>query len=442
MADLPVRSVRGRRRVVGAAALSGLILAATLVLVLVRPKNVGEAWWAALGGGAVLVLGLVSLRQAGEVLLETWDALVLLVGMMALSAVAEKAGFFGWAASLTARAGGGRVFPLYGSVFLVGTFVTATLSLDATAIVLTPIVYGMAVRLRLDPLPFMFACVYTANTASLFLPVSNLTGLLAYGAFDLGFARFALIMLLPATLAVVTNFLIFVWIFRKDLRGTYETKLAPFVPEDRAFFRLAAGGVAGVLAAFFLAPLLGVPIGLVALAGGMAVTGAAWLSGWVSLGEVARSVSWGILVLVVGLFLVVQGVENAGLAGLAERAFAADAPGDGLGEILAVTVGSALGSNVINNVPMTVLALGAIDPLVAEGTLGIATVYAVVVGTSIGPNLTTVGSLATLIWLGIARDKGLNITAKDYLKIGVLATPPILLVASVGLWASLKLFGG
>ena len=424
------------------ALLAGPILAVTLVLVLLRPKDVGEAWWAALGGGAVLVLGLVTLRQAGEILLETWDVLVLLVGMMALSAVAEKAGFFDWAASWTARAGGGRVFSLYGFVFLVGTLVTATLSLDATAIVLTPIVYGMAVRLRLEPLPFMFACVYTANTASLFLPVSNLTGLLAYGTFDLGFARFALIMFLPATLAVATNFLVFVWLFRKYLRGGYDAKLSSsFVPEDRAFFRLAAFGVAGVLVAFFVAPILGVPIGLVALMAGTIVSVLARLAGWVTLGEVARSVSWGIVVLVVGLFLVVQGVENVGLAALAERAFAADAPGDGLAQILGVTIGTALGSNVINNVPMTVLALGAVEPLVADGTLGVATVYAIVVGTSIGPNLTTVGSLATLIWLGIIRDKGLEITAKDYLRVGVIATPVILLAASVGLWASLKLFG-
>ncbi len=424
------------------AVLAGLILAVTLVLVLVRPKDVGEAWWAALGGGAVLVLGLVSLKQAGGVLLETWDALVLLVGMMALSAVAERAGFFDWAASVTARAGGGRVFTLYGFVFLVGTLVTATLSLDATAIVLTPIVYGMAVRLRLDPLPFMFACVYTANTASLFLPVSNLTGLLAYGAFDLGFARFALVMFLPAVLAVATNFLIFAWIFRKDLAGDYETKLPPFVPENGSFFRLAAGAVAGVLVAFFLAPVLVGRIGGGAGGGGAGGGGGGRVGGWGWLCFVARSVSWGVIVLVVGLFLVVQGVENVGLAALAERAFAADAPGDGLAGILGVTVGTALGSNVINNVPMTVLALGAIDPLVAEGTLRVATVYAVVVGTSIGPNLTTVGSLATLIWLGIARGKGLEITAKDYLKIGALATPFILLAASVGLWVSLKLFAG
>jgi len=373
---------------------------------------------------------------------ETEDALLLLVGMMALSAVAEKAGFFEWAASLTARAGRGRVFLLYGFVFVVGTLVTTTLSLDATAIVLTPIVYGMVVRLRLSPLPFMFACVYTANTASLFLPVSNLTNLLAYGKFDLGFARFGLVMLIPGVLAVLVNFLIFAYLFRNDLHGSYETnKGARFSADNRGFFGVAATGIAGVLVAFFAAPLLGVPIGLVALVGGAMVVAVSRIAGWVSLREVAGSISWGILFLVVGLFLVVQGVENVGLAALAERAFAAVAPGDGFWQILGVVFGSALGSNVINNVPMTVLALGAVEPLVTEGTLSVAAVYATVVGTSIGPNLTTVGSLATLIWLSIARGRGLDITAKDYLKIGAIATPLILLAAAVGLWVSVRLFG-
>lgn len=273
------------------ALLAGLILVSTLILVITRPKEVGEAWWAVLGGGLVLVLGLVSLRQAGEILLETYDALILLVGMIALSAVAEKAGFFDWAPSLAARAGGGRVWLLYGFVFLVGTLVTATLSLDATAIVLTPIVYGMVVRLRLSPLPFMFACVYTANTASLFQPISNLTGLLAYNALDLGFVRFGLVMFLPAVLAVLANALVFAWLFRRDLRGSYEDKRPAFVAEDRAFLWLATGAVVGVLVAFFLSPLFGVPIGAVALAAGVLVVIVARLAGWMSLREVAGSIS-------------------------------------------------------------------------------------------------------------------------------------------------------
>lgn len=424
------------------ALLAGAILAATLALVLTRPRDIGEAWWAVLGGGLTLVLGLVSFEEAWEILRETEDALILLVGMMALSAVAEKAGFFDWAASLTARAGRGRVFLLYGFVFLVGTLVTTTLSLDATAIVLTPIVYGMVVRLRLSPLPFMFACVYTANTASLFLPISNLTNLLAYDRFDLGFVRFGLVMLLPGLLAVITNFAIFAFLFRNDLRGSYDMdKGSGFSAENRAFFGVAAAGIAGVLVAFFIAPLFGVPIGLVALAAGAMAVAMSRIAGWVTLREVARSISWGIIFLVVGLFLVVRAVQNAGLAGLAETAFVAAAPGDSLFQILGIVFGSALGSNVINNVPMTVLSLATLEPLVANGTLDLVVVYAVVVGTSIGPNLTIVGSLATLIWLSIARERGLDITAKDYLRIGAIATPPILLAAALGLWFSSKLLG-
>lgn len=158
--------------------------------------------------------------------------------------------------------------------------------------------------------------------------------------------------------------------------------------------------------------------------------------------EVAGSISWGIIALVVGLFLVVQGVENAGLAALMERALAAASPGDGLLQIAGLAAGTALGSNLVNNIPMVVLSLGAMQPLVLDGTLGLTAVYAVVVGTSIGPNLTIVGSLATLIWLGISRSKGMKITATDYLKVGVIATPAILLAAILGLWVSTRLFGG
>lgn len=424
------------------ALLAGAILVGTLALVLTRPREIGEAWWAVLGGGLTLVLGLVSFGQAWQILLETEDALVLLVGMMALSAVAEKAGFFDWAAAMTARAGRKRVLLLYAFVFLVGTLVTTTLSLDATAIVLTPIVYGMVVRLRLSPMPFMFACVYTANTASLFLPISNLTNLLAYDEFDLGFARFGLVMLLPGILAVVTNFAIFAYMFRDDLRGGYDMgRGTEFSAENKGLFRVAAAGIAGVLVAFFVAPLVGLPIGLVALMAGAIVVAVCRAARWVTLREVAGSISWGIIFLVVGLFLVVQGVQNAGLAGLAEKAFAAAAPGNGFWQVLAVVFGTALGSNIINNVPMTVLSLGTMEQLVTGGTLGVAAVYAVVVGTSIGPNLTTVGSLATLIWLSIARGHGLDITAKNYLKVGAIFTPAILLAAALGLWASVRLLG-
>jgi arsenical pump membrane protein len=422
--------------------LAGAILVVTLGVVLARPWGLSRAWGAAIGGAAAVVTGLVSPGQAAGLLTEAADPLVLLVGMMYLSVAAEKAGVFGWAASVAVHAGGGSTAHLFVLVFVVGCLTTAVLSLDATAVVLTPIVFGAVSGLGLKPLPFMFACVYAANTASLFLPVSNLTNLLAYNAFGLGFGRYSLVMLLPAILAVLTNILVFGWLFRRDLRGSYEASVLPrFSPETPAFFRLVAGALLAVLAAFFFAPLIGVPIGLVALTAAVLVVGVARLKGWLGLREAAGGVSWDVLVLVVGLFLVVRAAEGAGLGALAEGAYAAAAPGDGPLGILAVASASALGANLLNNLPTMLLALDALGPLVSAGQLGQSAVYATVVGTGVGPNLTVVGSLATLIWLSVVRGKGVKVTAREYLKVGVVSTPPIVLAAAVRLWVSQQLVG-
>jgi arsenical pump membrane protein len=375
------------------------------------------------------------------VLSETADPLALLVGMTFLSAVADKAGFFDWASSLAVHAGGGRVRRLFVLVFVVGCLVSAVLSLDATAIVLTPIVYVAVSHLGLKPLPFMFACLYAANTASLFLPVSNLTNLLAHDAFGLSFARYALIMLLPATLAVLTNLLIFAWFFRKDLRGSYDPAVPPFAAQNPAFFRIAACAVLVVLAASFLAPLVGIPFGVLALAAGASLVGVALGFGWLGLSEVVGSVSWDVLALVVGFFLVVRAAEGAGLGALAHAAYAEAAHWGGLLQILAVASMAALVSNVLNNLPAMLVALNALEPLISGGQLGAKAIYATVAGTGVGPNLTVVGSLATLIWLSIVRSKGVVVSAKDYLKVGAISTPPILLATALGLWYSLKLFG-
>jgi arsenical pump membrane protein len=348
------------------ALLAGGILALTLVCILIRPRDIGEAWWAVLGGVVVLALGLVPIGDVWNIVWDVHDALFLLLGMMALSAAADRAGFFDFAASLADRAGAGSVRRLYVMVFLVGTVVTAVLSLDATAIVLTPIVYGMVVRLRLRPLPFVFACTYTANTASLFLPVSNLTNLLAYNAFDINFIRFGVVMFLPATFAVAANLLVFLVLFRGDLVGGYSEDRF-FEAENPAFFRLAAGGVVGVLVAFFAAPILGVPIGLMALVGGAVVVLAACIFGWVSFRAVSSEISWGLFALVIGLFVVVRGAEDAGLTSVVGNAFAKAGEGSGFLEILGVAVGAALGSNLVNNVPMAVMSINSIAPLLESG---------------------------------------------------------------------------
>lgn len=271
--------------------LSVVILIVTLVLILTWPRNVSEALAASLGGLCVLGLGLVSVREATEILRDTSNVLIFLVGMMAVSGVAERAGFFEWAGGLAIRAGRGSIFGLYCTVFVIGTLVTIALSLDATAIVLTPVVFGMTRTLGIKPLPFMFACCYTATTGSLLLPISNLTNLLVYEAFSLELLRFALIMALPAVFAILTNALIFVWLFRADIRGNYTQETEPFVAENVRFSRFATGALAAMLLGVVIASLLDIPIGVVAPGGAFVAAAVGWLSGWLTLREVSSSVS-------------------------------------------------------------------------------------------------------------------------------------------------------
>lgn len=421
-------------------AVSTLILLVTLALVIVRPRGIPAALPAAVGGGLTLALRLVSLQQFWAILRLAQDALVFLIGMMIVSAIVERAGFFDWSAMLAARAGNGSVQRLYLYIFVIGTLITAVLSLDATAIVLTPIVYAMAQRLKLRPLPFMFACSFVANTASLFMPISNLTNLLIYRSLDFSFIRFSLIMFIPAVFAVVTNAALFRYLFRHDLHGRYLVQIESYRPENRAFFIAAVVGLATILSAIFAASVFQIPIGLVALVGGIGLLAVSHTRGWISAREAFGAVSWNLIVLVLGLFLVVQAVENAGLSGVFERALNSLAPGSSLLQILSIAVGTTVGANLINNIPMTIVAGSALRPMLAAGTVQPAAGYAALLGTNIGPNLTITGSLATLIWLSIVQGRGMSITARQYLRLGIATVPLILVSAAVGLWLSLHIF--
>jgi len=420
---------------------SSVILLLTLILVIFRPRGLPAAIPAAMGGLIVLATRFVSLHQAWQIMRLAQDALVFLVGMMIVSAIVERAGFFDWCALLAARAGNGNVRRLYLFIFLTGTIITAFLSLDATAIVLTPIVYTMATRFKLRPLPFMFACGFIANTASLFMPISNLTNLLIYHALDLSFLRFSAVMLLPAILAVAANALLFTYLFRHDLSGHYHAPPEPFHPDDQSFFTVAVVGLTLTLAAIFGASVLHLPIGWSALAGGVIMTLVCWWKGWVRPDVAVRSVSWNLIVLVLGLFLVVQAVENAGLTNRLDGLSRWTSTGHSFLQIMAVAGGTALGSNLINNIPMTIVAGTVLRASGTAASLRPALGYAALIGTNIGPNLTITGSLATLIWLSIVQRRGVSITAGQFLRLGIVATPIIFMSAVVGLWVSLHVFG-
>jgi len=408
------------------------VFAATLFFVLTKPRGLHEAWGAAGGGVLMLLLRLETPAQAGRVTRTGQDALLFLLSLLLLSALLERSGFFEWASVQAARLAQGDGRRLYRNVFLLGAIITATLSLDTTAVILTPVVLGFVRRLNLPARPYIFACAFVANAASLPLPVSNLTNLLFAGAFHLPFAGFFLRMALPQCAALALNYALFRRLFRADLPAKFARETLPeaasVIPE-KSYFRAAVGILGFVLIGYFAAPFASLPPYAVGFAGCLAL--AVW---GVRAGRVdwnlVREISWPVFPFVVGLFVVIGGVENLGLTGHIAAGLAdLHSP---LLRLLAVAGGAGAASNIVNNIPAALLARTVLQQ--AHG--GPPLVYAALLGTNIGPNITLSGSLATLLVLTAARKKGEDLRALDFLRIGLMVTPLTLLAATLTLWLS------
>jgi len=279
--------------------------------------------------------------------------------------------------------------------------------------------------------------LFVALMGSLLLPVSNLTNLLFVSAFHWGFGEFVLRMALPQATALAVNYWLFRRLFARELPESFDAESLPepgAVIPDVPYFRGAVVVLAAVLVGYFVGSLLGVPPYAIALTGSVALLGWGMWRRRVGLG-VLREISWPIFPFVIGLFVVVRGVENLGLAGLAARGLAAaeHAP---LAQALVAAFGAGMGSNVVNNIPMALLAISSL-----QHGAGAAAQYGALVGCDLGPNLTVAGSLATMLVITSARRQGEDVGAGDFFRVGVRATPVILLAGALGVWVMVTLVG-
>lgn len=424
------------------AAATLLIFTVSLSLVLLRPRRVPEWLPASVGGALMLALRLVTLGQAARIWAETWRTLLFLLALLLFSLLAELGGLFEWAATYAARHAGGSGRRLFFNVFALGAISTILLSLDTTAILLTPIVLAFVRRLRLPPLPFMLACCFIANTGSLLLPVSNLTNLLVVGALHIGFDDYAAHMLLPAVAAILINFGAFLWLWRREIPRRVDTSELG-EPADAIlhgpFFRLSLCTLGAMVVGYFVAEQAGVEIVWVGVAAAAVLLIVALRWRLIRPAEAARDVSWGLFPFVLGMFILVQGIENLGLLGEAGRALAAVGH-RGPATILTIAFGAAAGANVLNNLPMTLLGLSVLGHAGPGGPAPALGGYCLLIGANIGPNLTIVGSLATMLWLSVLRRKGLDVSPWEFTRAGLVTTPAMLLAASLALWLSLRLW--
>jgi arsenical pump membrane protein len=400
----------------------------TLVLILRKPFGLHEAWGTLAGAALMLAFGLVTIPQSCQTVLEGANVLLFLLALMVLSALLDLAGFFEWAAILAARGCDGDGQRLYRNVFLLGAVTTAVLSLDTTAIILTPIVVAFVQRLNLKAYPFLVACAFVSNTGSLLFPVSNLTNLLFQEAFQYSFVSFTVFMLLPQIVALALNYWLFKAIFKDSIPKSFDKTLLPpalsAVP-DRPFFIGALLVVLLVIVGYFTASLYHIHPVIVAAIGAAALL--AWGACRRQLDHrIWKDISWSLFPFVIGLFVVIRGVENIGLATVAANMLTL-ADGNTLIRVPAIAFATALGSNLINNIPMALLAVSALK----HAHSGLLDQYAALLGCNLGPNLTIAGSLATMLVISSARKRGEDISAMSFLKIGLVTTPVLVLGASI-----------
>ncbi|HBF78910.1 MAG TPA: arsenic transporter [Streptomyces sp.] len=409
--------------------LSVAMLALVLFGAVVRPFRLPEAAFAVPAAGVVVLCGAVPWDHVREEAGRLGPVIGFLAAVLVLAWLCADEGLFhacgGWMARW-ARASPPR---LLGAVFVLASVVTAVLSLDATVVLLTPVVFATAARMGVRPKPHVYAGAHLSNTASLLLPVSNLTNLLAFAATGLSFTRFAVLMLLPWLVAIAVEYAVFRRFFAADLSAPPAESAPERRPETPLF---AVVTVAATLVGFPVASVFDVDPAWVATAGALVMAVRALSRRRTTVPDIVRAASVPFLAFVLALGVVVRAVVDNGLG----EALGHVLPdGTSLPALLATAGVAALLANLINNLP----AVLALVPLASASGPG--SVLAVLVGVNIGPNLTYAGSLATLLWRRIAHQHDHDIGLWEFSRLGLLTTPAALVLATAALWASLRLVG-
>ncbi|HQU04991.1 MAG TPA: arsenic transporter, partial [Acidocella sp.] len=405
--------------------------------------------WSAMGGAVLaLATGVVHLHDISAVWHIVWDATFTFVALIIISLLLDEAGFFEWAALHVARWGAGRGRLLFPLVVVLGGFVSAVFANDGAALLLTPIMVAILLRLNFTPvqtLAFVVATGFVADTTSLPLIISNLVNIVSANYFNITFNRYALVMV-PVDIVSLAATLLVLWLyFIRDVPTQYDLSNIEDPAQairDRAIFKAAFPMLAVLLIAYFVFAPLGVPVSVVTCAGAGVLLVLAARGHVISVNKVLRGAPWQIVIFSLGMYLVVYGLRNAGLTGyLAHGLEWLSGQGD-MAATIGTGFGAALLSSVMNNMPGVLVGTLSIEqatklPVLTKELM----IYANIIGCDLGPKFTPIGSLATLLWLEILGRKNITISWGQYMKVGLAITPPVLLIVLVSLVLWLKVLG-
>ncbi len=391
--------------------------------VILRPWKVPEAVWAVAGAGALVVFGLLPVSDALQAVLKGKDVYLFLLGMMLLAELGRREGLFDFIAAQSVRLAKGSASRLFLLVFAIGTLVTVVMSNDATAVVLTPAVYTVAKRAGAKPLPYLFACAMIANAASFVLPISNPANLVVFGSHPPQLLEWLRHFALPSLVSIAATFVVLRFLYRKPLAAAVDVA-GTEAPLSEAS-KVTAWGVAGVAAVLVVASAMDIQLGLPTLLAASCVAATVFMKRKQEFRPTLGGISWSVLLLVAGLFVLVAGLERSGIAVALAGVLRSATAGSGSAAAMGAGVIVGLVCNLVNNLPAGLLAGSVL--VVAQATPLVRS--AVMIGVDLGPNLSATGSLATILWLIAIRREGENVSAWQFLKVGAVAMPAALIPA-------------
>ncbi|MFT4112312.1 arsenic transporter [Silvibacterium sp.] len=413
------------------------IVALSILLMLWRPRGIPEVYWVSAGACLLVALRLVPLRLAIHAISEGSDVYLFLIGMMLLSELARENGVFDWVAATASHASRGSRGRLFALTYAVGIAVTACMSNDATAVVLTPAILTAVRRSKVDPLPYLFACAMIANAASFVLPISNPANLVVFHTAMPPLGSWLKAFLIPSLLSIATTFVVLrVW-YRKELSGRIDEEEAEETVALDRYGKSVLVGIAVVVCVLLGASALKMDLGLPTCLAAIVITSAVCIQRRMNPLPLLREISWATLALVAALFVLVNAVETTGVLGTLEAGLHRIIAMGSISGALIASLVVATANNLVNNLPLG-LAAGAI---IARSHIPSLFTHVVLIGVDLGPNLSVTGSLATILWLLALRREGLHVKAIDFLKVGLIAMPAALLAAVLGLFLTQWVFG-